>query len=228
MNTGLTALTVLTLAIDPVMPAILYAGTIYGGAFKSENGGGNWIEVNTGLPDTHIYALAIDPMMPTILYAGTFDGAFKTTNGGGSWSGASNGLPSVTVLALAIDPEVPATLYTGTRGGGVFRSTDGAESWGAVNAGLLHANLGAHALALTIQCSIEGIGVDPSNPPWAWEYWDKEHEKWLSLRLETDTTGGFNTSGQIILHIPVTGGKRELDNRSAFWIRCRATIPLPG
>ncbi len=89
-------------------------------------------------------------------------------------------------------------------------------------------DLGAHALALTIQSSIEGIGVDPSNPPWAWEYWDKEHEKWLSLRLETDTTGGFNTSGQIILHIPVTGGKRELDNRNAFWIRCRATVPLPG
>ena len=89
-------------------------------------------------------------------------------------------------------------------------------------------DLSAHALALTIQSSIEGIGVDPSNPPWAWEYWDKEQGKWLLLRLETDTTGGLNTSGQIILHIPLNGGKRELDGRNAFWIRCRATEPLPG
>jgi predicted phage baseplate assembly protein len=89
-------------------------------------------------------------------------------------------------------------------------------------------DLRAHALALTIQSSIEGIGVDPSNPPWAWEYWDKELEKWLPLRLETDTTGGFNTSGQIIIHIPLTGGKRDINGKNAFWIRCRATEPRTG
>ncbi len=89
-------------------------------------------------------------------------------------------------------------------------------------------DLSAHALALTIQTSIEGIGVDPSNPPWAWEYWNSEQNKWLSLRLESDTTGGLNTSGQIILHIPVNNGKREVDGKNACWIRCRATEPLPG
>jgi predicted phage baseplate assembly protein len=89
-------------------------------------------------------------------------------------------------------------------------------------------DLRAHALALTIQTNIEGIGVDPSNPPWTWEYWDKERQKWLSLRIERDTTGGFNTSGQIILHIPVSGGKREINGKHAFWIRCRATQPRPG
>jgi predicted phage baseplate assembly protein len=89
-------------------------------------------------------------------------------------------------------------------------------------------DLSAHTLALTIKSSIEGIGVDPSNPPWAWEYWDSEKEKWLSMRLESDTTGGLNTSGQIILHIPETSGKRELDGRTACWIRCRATVPQPG
>jgi predicted phage baseplate assembly protein len=89
-------------------------------------------------------------------------------------------------------------------------------------------DLSAHTLALTIQSSVEGIGVDPSNPPWAWEYWDGEQAKWLSLRLESDTTGGLNTSGQMIIHIPKTSSKRELDGRTACWIRCRATKPLPG
>jgi predicted phage baseplate assembly protein len=89
-------------------------------------------------------------------------------------------------------------------------------------------DLSAHTLALSVQSSIEGIGVDPSNPPWAWEYWDKELGKWLLMRLETDTTGGFNTSGQIILHIPLTAGEKEINGKTALWIRCRSTEPLPG
>jgi predicted phage baseplate assembly protein len=89
-------------------------------------------------------------------------------------------------------------------------------------------DLKAHTIALSIQSNIEGIGVDPSNPPRVWEYWDKEQGRWLPLRLETDTTGGFNTSGQIILHIPRTGGKREVNGVNACWIRCRATEPVPG
>ncbi len=88
-------------------------------------------------------------------------------------------------------------------------------------------NLRAHILALTVQCSIEGIGVDPHNPPWAWEYWDGEYERWAPLRLESDTTGGFNTNGQVILHIPANSAMREIDGRQACWIRCRATKPRP-
>lgn len=89
-------------------------------------------------------------------------------------------------------------------------------------------SLSAHTLALTIECSIEGIGVDPRNPPLVWEFWDGEHERWSALRLETDTTGGLNTSGQIILHIPFASTMREVNQQYACWIRCRATKPRPG
>ena len=37
------------LAIDPVTPATLYAGTDSNGVFKSTNGGASWSAVNTGL-----------------------------------------------------------------------------------------------------------------------------------------------------------------------------------
>ncbi len=37
------------LAIDPATPSTLYAGTGYGGVFKSTDGGENWEAVNTGL-----------------------------------------------------------------------------------------------------------------------------------------------------------------------------------
>jgi predicted phage baseplate assembly protein len=89
-------------------------------------------------------------------------------------------------------------------------------------------DLTAHTLLLTIQSSIEGIGVDPQDPPWAWEFWDGEHERWAPLRLESDTTGGLNTNGQVVLHLPVTGTMREVNEQYACWIRCRATKPRPG
>ena len=89
-------------------------------------------------------------------------------------------------------------------------------------------DLRGHILMLTVQSSIEGIGVDPHNPPWAWEFWDGERERWSPLILESDTTGGFNTNGQIIFRIPTTSALREIDARQACWVRCRATKPLTG
>jgi len=83
-------------------------------------------------------------------------------------------------------------------------------------------------LVLPIQCTIEGVGVDPRNPPLAWEYWDGEQERWAPLRLESDTTGGLNTDGQVVLHIPSTTLMTEVSGTQACWIRCRATKPGPG
>jgi predicted phage baseplate assembly protein len=88
-------------------------------------------------------------------------------------------------------------------------------------------SLSAHSIALTIECTLEGIGVDPRNPPLVWECWDSEHKKWSALRLESDTTGGLNANGQVILHIPISSIMREVNGQNAFWIRCRATKPQP-
>src|SRR5205823_7916229 len=90
---------VYTLAIDPLMPATLYAGTdrrgTPDGVLKSTDGGMSWSAVNTGLPNNpYVFALAIDPQTPTTLYAATGggginSGVFKSSNGGGSGSGIS-------------------------------------------------------------------------------------------------------------------------------------------
>src|SRR5437016_8787981 len=110
---------IMALAIDPVTPATLYAGTYRGGVFKSTDGGESWSAVNTGLPDLNVFSLAIDPQTPTTLYVGIERaGVFKSTNGGGSWSAVNTGLdPTIQVSALAIDPQTPATLYAGTNNG---------------------------------------------------------------------------------------------------------------
>src|SRR5207245_2023532 len=114
---------IVALAIDPVTPATLYAGTYLGGVFKSTDGGGSWSAVNSGLPYypsnpyyPEVFALTIDPQTPATLYAGTTlcGSVFKSTDGGGSWSALSTGLPNYAnsyVAALAVDPQTPATLY---------------------------------------------------------------------------------------------------------------------
>ena len=136
MNTGLSYPYVYSLAIDPVTPSTLYAGTYGGGVFKSVDGGSSWSAINTGLSNTNVYSLAIDPFVPSTLYAGTIGGGvFKSVDGGSNWSAINTGLSNPYVCSLAIDPVTPSTLYAGTNGG-VFKSVDGGSSWSAMNTGL--------------------------------------------------------------------------------------------
>ncbi len=71
MNTGLTYTYVYALALDPVSPTTLYAGTLGGVVFRSADGGVNWTAINTGLTNTSVNALTVDPATPTTVYAGT-------------------------------------------------------------------------------------------------------------------------------------------------------------
>lgn len=136
---GLEGETIYALAMDPVTPAIIYAG-VYGdggGVFKTTDGGWNWYAANNGLTSVIVQSLVIDPKTPTTIYAGTGNnGIFKSTDGGGTWNKSNIGLKNSTVAALAIDPTTPTILYAGTSGGGVFKSIDGGANWSAVNTGL--------------------------------------------------------------------------------------------
>jgi predicted phage baseplate assembly protein len=92
----------------------------------------------------------------------------------------------------------------------------------------LAGDMAAHTLLMDIDCEIEGIGVDPRNPPLAWEYYDGSLRAWRATLLEEDGTGGLNRSGRVLLHIPSTSRPRELDRRRATWLRCRVTENKPG
>jgi predicted phage baseplate assembly protein len=89
-------------------------------------------------------------------------------------------------------------------------------------------DLAGHTLMISLECEIEGIGVDPKNPPLVWEYYDGSLRNWRAMVLEADGTGGLNKGGQVLLHIPLTSRPRELDRRRATWIRCRVIPPPTG
>jgi photosystem II stability/assembly factor-like uncharacterized protein len=147
------------MALDPQKSSILYAGTRYGGVYKSIDGGSNWKRINNGLTVTSVQALIINPLDPAVLYAGTFDkGLFKTTNGGSSWNPSGNGISDMNIQSLAINPQNTSILYAGTRSNGVFKSSDSGASWQPTNNGL---NINPDGQLDKI---IHALVIDPQNP----------------------------------------------------------------
>jgi len=79
----------------------------------------------------------------------------------------------------------------------------------------------SNAIRLRFRCNIEGVGVDPTNPPLAWEAWNGED--WEACELDSDTTGGLNRDGDVIVHVPKAHDPSLIAKRRAGWIRARVT-----
>ena len=79
---------------------------------------------------------------------------------------------------------------------------------------------------LSLTCRIEGIGVNPDDPPLVWEAWTGED--WQACELERDTTGGINRDGDIVLHVPRGHAVSTIDKVKAGWLRARISEPREG
>lgn len=77
------------------------------------------------------------------------------------------------------------------------------------------------AVTLRLGCRIEGVGVDPLNPPLAWEAWNGE--AWDACEVERDETGGLNRDGDVVLHVPSSHQAAVLELQRAGWLRARIT-----
>ena len=147
-----------SLAIDPLHPNIVFAGTRRGEIFRSTDGAGSWHQMAKApaLPRSHQYevvAIVLDPRHPANVYALRQKGGIsKSTDGGKTWTRANTGLTDTHVKALAVDPRDPRILYASTGGSlstapaRVFRSTDGARTWHLFSAGLPAVGVTAFAI----------------------------------------------------------------------------------
>ncbi|MGW4054202.1 putative baseplate assembly protein [Streptomyces sp. NPDC004779] len=77
----------------------------------------------------------------------------------------------------------------------------------------------AGVVVLRLDCDVQGVGVDPLRPPLVWEAWDGQ--RWAACDVEKDDTGGFNRSGELILHLPATHTALSIVRRPGGWLRCR-------
>ena len=161
ISRGMTHSRVISLAIDPLFSANVFAGTKGDAVFKSYNGGQNWISQRNGLDGVTIssvvHELLFMPGSSNHLFAATSMGVFESETAGETWVKRMDGMKEVLmVIALAIDPHHPHTLYAGTSGG-VYKSLDGGAWWEKVNHGLVPPEVLKSSRAL----SVTKIKVDP-------------------------------------------------------------------
>jgi predicted phage baseplate assembly protein len=88
-------------------------------------------------------------------------------------------------------------------------------------------NLSNHVLNLLIDATVEGIGVDPRDPPLAWEAWCGDTRGWVRCSVERDETGGLNTDGSIVIDLPSGMEARVLSRVQLHWLRLRVIQPRP-
>lgn len=87
-------------------------------------------------------------------------------------------------------------------------------------------SMGAAALQLTIDCTSEGLGIDPGHPPLAWETWTGK--AWARTTVYEDETGGLNKPGRIVLLLDPEHDELRRGPTSAYWLRLRLRKPQPG
>lgn len=159
---GMSHSRVISIAIDPVSPATVYAGTKGDAVYKSYDGGHRWVPLKNGLDDVTITSvvnqLIFDPGNANRLFAATTMGVFESVDGGETWKKRMVGMKEVLmVVTLAIDPARPNILYAGTSGG-VYKSVDQARSWAKANQGLISPEVLSTSRALMVNM----ILIDPN------------------------------------------------------------------
>ena len=134
-----------SIVINPDNPDIMFAGSVSGGIWRSDNAGISWSPVDDFMASLAVSTLVIDPGNPDTLYAGTGEGffnadgirgagIFKSTDGGITWLqlSATNNSDFTYVNRLSISPVDSNIILAATRNSGIWRSTDAGVSWSQV------------------------------------------------------------------------------------------------
>jgi photosystem II stability/assembly factor-like uncharacterized protein len=164
ISRGMSHSRVISMAIDPVYPTTVYAGTKGDAVFKSYDGGQRWTSLRNGLESQQVTSVVtqfvFDPKESSHLFVSTTLGVYESKDGGEIWQKRMDGMTEVLmVVALALDPSRPQTMYAGTSGG-VYKSVNAAGRWEKANNGLLPPELikSSRALGVTV------MQVDPFAP----------------------------------------------------------------
>jgi photosystem II stability/assembly factor-like uncharacterized protein len=168
LSKGMSHSRVIAMAVDPVYPATIYAGTKGDAVYKSYDGGQRWASMRSGLDDVTISSVVnqfvFDPFDNNHIFLATTMGIFETKSGGGNWTKRMEGMKEVLmVVTLDMDPTRPAILYAGTSGG-VYKTINEGGHWEKVNNGLVPAEMVKTSRAL----NVTSIRVDAFEPDTAY------------------------------------------------------------
>lgn len=130
------------LVIHPTTPAIMYAGGVAGGVWKTINAGKTWQHLDDYMSSIAVTGLAIDPNDVRTVYAVTGeengnlgavggDGVFVTHDAGATWAqlpSTDNGRFAYQTRILAVN-HAGSTILHVVAHGGVATSTDAGATW---------------------------------------------------------------------------------------------------
>lgn len=144
-TTGQTAgcdIEVISLAVNPQNPSIVYAGTFWDGLFRSADAGQTW----TPLAEPRIgsvSSIAIDRQDTSRIFLSTYEEFLhRTTDGGTTWMELQRGIvlppcgsfPCINIpefFSIVIDPSRPNLLFADS--GTLYRSENGGETWDPID-----------------------------------------------------------------------------------------------
>lgn len=153
-----------SIAIDPLDPDRLVAGTFDRGSWLTTDSGGSWNYIGHGVHSTHVSSVAVSPArhnaFGSAIYVGTEPAnLYRSEDDGTTWEHfpALPELPSARTWSfpprswthhtrwITPHPEDADLLFVGIELGGVMRSTDGGATWEDRKAG---SQFDCHSLAI--------------------------------------------------------------------------------
>jgi len=210
------------LRVAPGDGRVLYGVAVVEGAFRSDDGGHNWVTASEGLPRDgdvlNAQSLAVDPTGANVVYLGTGwgpfhgNGVYKSTDGGATWTPANQGMIDYSITALAVDPANPQIVYAGGFHGELFKSTDGGQTWNDLT-DELPIQVGNHQ-------TVQGIAIAPATPGTIYLLYD-----WVGVLVSNDGGASWRLLGKPGEpdHLPFTALAVIFDRQPVLLVGIRET-----
>lgn len=160
---------IVSVAVDPRNPAVIYAAAASGGVWKTDNAGATWTPIFDRQGSYSIGTITLDSKNPSILWIGTGennsqrsvgygDGVYRSDDAGRTWH--RMGLEkSEHIGKIIVDPRNSDVVYVAAQGPlwsdggdrGLYKTTNGGKMWTAV-------------LSTSVRTGVTDVVLDPRNP----------------------------------------------------------------
>ena len=129
--------TITTLSESPILQGLLYTGSVDANVWRTDDDGGDWVDISNGLPDIYVSEVKASPHNADWVYvthSGFKDNDFvprihRSKNRGADWEDISNDLPNLPINDVYILPgQADSVLFVATDAG-VYATLNSGENW---------------------------------------------------------------------------------------------------